>query len=76
MWDVRAGPRETAAALGGHRGGVHAVSCESPKFVFTGDGDGVVRAWDWRRAGGGPIASANAHDGEFIFIFAWTIQFD
>ena len=74
MWDVRAGPRETAAALGGHRGGVHAVSCESPKFVFTGDGDGVVRAWDWRRAGGGPIASANAHDGEFIFIFVWTIR--
>ena len=63
LWDVRAGPRETAAALGGHRGGVHAVSCESPKFVFTGDGDGVVRAWDWRRAGGGPIASANAHEG-------------
>ena len=52
LWDVRAGPRETAAALGGHRGGVHAVSAESPKTVFTGDGDGVVRAWDWRRAGG------------------------
>ena len=89
MWDVRAGPRETAAALGGHRGGVHAVSCESPKFVFTGDGDGVVRAWDWRRAGGGPIASANAHegvvtavtplrfdraDGEFILIFVRAIR--
>ena len=47
------------------------------------------RAWDWRRAGGGPIASANAHegvvtavtplrfdraDGEFILIFVWAIR--
>ena len=47
------------------------------------------RAWDWRRAGGGPIASANAHegvvtavtplrfdraDGEFILIFLWAIR--
>jgi WD40 repeat protein len=26
LWDVRTGPRETAAALGGHVGGVTAVS--------------------------------------------------
>ena len=30
---------------------------------FTGDGAGVVRAWDWRRAGGGALASARAHVG-------------
>ena len=74
LWDVRAGPRETAAALGGHRGGVHAVSAESPKTVFTGDGDGVVRAWDWRRAGGGALASARALAG--IVTAVTPLRFD
>ncbi len=77
LWDARAGPREAAAALAGHTGGVTAVS---PRWrlrgggggaqiagrsgaFFTGDGAGVVRAWDWRRAGGGALASARAHVG-------------
>jgi len=77
LWDARAGPREAAAALAGHTGGVTAVSprwrlrgggggaqiaARSGAF-FTGDGAGVVRAWDWRRAGGGALASARAHVG-------------
>jgi WD40 repeat protein len=81
LWDVRAGAREVAASLTGHRGGVTAVavggggsggffgdplvSSNSPLAVaFTGDGAGAVRAWDWRRAGGGATAAApRAHVG-------------
>ena len=81
LWDVRAGAREAAASLTGHRGGVTAVavggggsggffgdslvSSNSPLAVaFTGDGAGAVRAWDWRRAGGGATAAApRAHVG-------------
>ena len=80
LWDARAGPRQAAAALAGHTGGVTAVS---PRWrlrggggggggaplagrsgaFLTGDGAGVVRAWDWRRAAGGALASARAHVG-------------
>ena len=31
--------------------------------LLTGDGQGVVRAWDWRHAGGGALATAAAHAG-------------
>ena len=43
LWDVRTGPRETAAALGGHVGGVTAVSpspngqAGSGRAFFTGE---------------------------------------
>jgi len=85
LWDARAGPREAAAALAGHTGGVTAVS---PRWrphggaaggaplagrsgaFLTGDGAGVVRAWDWRRAGGGALASARAHAGAVTAVTA------
>ena len=31
--------------------------------LCIGDGAGTVRAWDWRRAGGGAVASARGHVG-------------
>ena len=79
LWDARTAPRRVVAALAGHVGGVTAVSPRwrlrtsgnagggttagrSGAFL-TGDGSGVVRAWDWRRASGGALASAKAHTG-------------
>jgi len=69
-WDVRQGAREAAVALGGHKRGVCAVSSRAAlasvsgsDLVFTGDGNGTVYAWDWRRSSGGALASARAHRG-------------
>ena len=36
--------------------------------LFVGDGAGTVRAWDWRRAGGGALASAGAHVGAVVSV--------
>ena len=38
LWDVRAGPRETAAALGGHRGGVAAWDVKTGACVCASPG--------------------------------------
>ena len=36
--------------------------------LFVGDGSGIVRAWDWRRAGAGALASAGAHAGAVLSV--------
>ena len=71
LWDVRQGPREAAAALTGHAGGVTAMSrvgVSGAGALFVGDGSGIVRAWDWRRAGAGALASAGAHAGAVLSV--------
>ena len=51
------GWNQTTAQRSEHR-------CEYVLFVLCiGDGAGTVRAWDWRRAGGGAVASARGHVG-------------
>jgi len=57
-------PRRGVCDGHGARGGQGAAANRVSVGAFlTGDGSGVVRAWDWRRAGGGSLASCKAHVG-------------
>ena len=82
LWDApgRGRPRRRSRGTPGSHRGVAAMAparrrgrrCalagRSGAFL-TGDGAGVVRAWDWRRAGGA-LASARAHAGAVTAVTA------
>ena len=42
---------------------IRAIRLTACFVLCIGDGAGTVRAWDWRRAGGGAVASARGHVG-------------
>ena len=69
LWDARqSDDRRAVSVIAGHEGGVSAFATRDARggavgSILTGDEGGVVRAWDPRHAGAGPVALAKAHHG-------------
>lgn len=72
LWDARqSDSNRPVSVIGGHAGGVTAFSTRDARggavgSILTGDEAGVVRTWDPRHAGAGPVALAKAHFGRVL----------